>query len=175
MTNQRIIIIGFMGSGKTTVAQTLGRTLNCSAVDLDDVITKHEGRSPNELIEQEGENRFREIETQQLRLVLQAMPAGIIAVGGGAWTIAANRTLIADRGAIAVWLDAPFELCWKRIATGSEARPLAPSREMAEQLYAERRPIYELAGARIPVSADESAAEVATKISNAILSGRQRS
>jgi shikimate kinase len=174
VTNQQIVIIGFMGTGKTTVARELGRALNYPVVDLDNLITARDGRSPNEIIEQDGEDRFRQIETQLLGEVLGAEPAPIIAAGGGAWTIATNRKLIADHGAVAVWLDAPFELCWRRIQAGREARPLARSREMAEQLYAERRAIYELAGVRISVSEHESAAELATKISNAISSGPGR-
>ena len=172
--NQQIVIIGFMGTGKTTVAHELGRKLNCLAVDLDELITRHEGRSPSEIIDQDGEERFRGLETHLLREVLGEEPARVIAVGGGAWTIAANRRLIAEHGAITVWLDAPFELCWKRIEAGREARPLARSRKMAERLYRERRPVYELAGVRILVSESESAAEIAAKVSDAILQLQQR-
>lgn len=163
MINQQIVIIGFMGTGKTTVAHELGRRLNCLAVDLDEVITRQAGRSPNEIIEQDGENRFRELETQLLLEVLRAAPR-VIAVGGGAWTIVENRRLIAAHGAYTVWLDAPFELCWKRIEAGGEVRPLARSRELAEQLYDERRPLYELAGAHMLVSESESAEEIAKRV-----------
>ena len=166
MINQQIVIIGFMGTGKTTVARELGRQFNCLAVDLDELITRREGRSPNEVIEQDGEAKFRELETQMLREVL-GEGARIIAVGGGAWTIAANRQMIAKRGAFTVWLDAAFELCWKRIEAGAEVRPLARSRELAERLYDERRPVYELAGTRVVVAENESAEEIATKIIHA--------
>ena len=174
MTNQQIVIIGFMGTGKTTVAHALGRQLNCLAVDLDELITRREGRSPNEIIDQDGEDRFRGVETQLLREVLREDPSRVIAVGGGAWTIAANRQLIAEHGAFTVWLDAPFELCWKRIEASAEVRPLARSRELAEGLYSERRPLYELAGARIAVFEGESAAEVVTKVLDAIPQLQQR-
>lgn len=169
VTNQQIVIIGFMGTGKTTVAHELGHKLNCLAVDLDELITRRESRSPSEIIGQDGEREFRRIEAQLLSEVLEEGRACIIAVGGGAWTIAANRQLIAEHGACTVWLDADFELCWKRIESGSEARPLARSREMAERLYGERRPVYELADARVTVSESDSAAEIATKLSNEIL------
>ena len=169
VTNQQIVIIGFMGTGKTTVAHELGRKLNCRAVDLDELITRRESRSPSEIIEQDGENEFRRIEAQLLCEVLKEEGARIIAVGGGAWTIAANRQVIAERGAFTVWLDADFELCWKRIEAGREARPLARSREMAQQLYGERRPVYELADARVAVGESDSAAEIATKVGKEIL------
>jgi len=169
MTTQQTVIIGFMGTGKTTVAHELGRKLNCLAVDLDELIARREGRSASEIIEQDGESEFRRVESQLLLETLAAARARIIAVGGGAWTIAANRLLIAEHGAFSVWLDAGFELCWKRIESGNEARPLARSREMAERLYGERRPVYELADARVTVSEGDSAAEIATRVANEIL------
>ena len=169
VTNQQIVIVGFMGTGKTTVAHELGRKLNCLVVDLDELITRRGSRSPSEIIEQDGEDEFRRFEAQSLREVLEEERARIIAVGGGAWTIAANRQLIAERGAFTVWLDADFELCWKRIEAGREVRPLARSREMAQQLYGERRPVYELADARVTVSEGDSAAEIATNVANEIL------
>ena len=157
-----------MGTGKTTVALELGRKLNCLAVDLDELITRREGRSPNGIIEQDGEVKFRELETQMLREVLAEGPR-VIAVGGGAWTIAANRQLIVEHEAITVWLDVPFELCWKRIEAGAEVRPLARSRALAERLYSDRRPVYELADARVVVSENENAEEIATRVADAIL------
>ena len=164
MTNQTIIIVGFMGSGKTTVGDALARLLRCRAIDLDSFITECEQRSPKEIIEQDGEEAFRRIETRALRQVLLEARGGVIAVGGGAWTIAENRELIASEGGFTVWLDPSFELCWKRIEAGAEGRPLAPSREFAQALYAARRSVYELADARIPVYENESAEEVAKKV-----------
>jgi shikimate kinase len=169
MTNQQIVIIGFMGTGKTTVAFGLARKLNCDAVDLDDLIAQRETRGPKEIIEQDGEEAFRRIETKMLHEVFMEASARVLAVGGGAWTIAENRKMITELGALTVWLDAPFELCWKRIEAGREARPLARSREMAETLYAARRPIYALANARIPVFENESAEEIVTKVAATVL------
>lgn len=176
MSCQRIIIIGFMGSGKTTVAHNLARKLNCRAVDLDYQIAAREKRGAKEIIEQDGEAAFRRVETEALREVLQDETARVIAIGGGAWTIAENRKLIAQSGGLTVWLDAPFELCWQRIETGSAARPLAPSQEVARKLYAERRPVYESANVRISVSENESAEEIATRITSAVqgIEPRQR-
>jgi shikimate kinase len=169
MTNQQIIIIGFMGTGKTIVAQSLARLLNRRAIDLDNLITQRERRSPGEIIEQEGEKTFREIETQTLHEVLLKATDSVISVGGGGWTSAENRTVIARHGALTVWLDSSFDLCWKRIEAGREARPLARSRELAEALYAARRPIYELADARIPVYENESVEMVAQKVARIVL------
>jgi shikimate kinase len=169
MTNQPIVIIGFMGTGKTTVAFELARKLNCCAIDLDELITQHEKRNPQEIILQDGEDAFRSIESKTLRTVLREGSARVVAVGGGAWTIRENRKMIAKHRAFTVWLDAPFELCWKRIDAGREGRPLARSRAMTQKLYAERRPIYEAADARVSVSENESVQKIATKVARAVL------
>src|SRR3979409_228157 len=89
---RRIVIVGFMGCGKTTVAKALAHRLHGDSIDLDSFIA--EGRSPAEIIEQDGEPAFRKIETEALRTVLAKKDAGVIALGGGAWTIEANRGLI---------------------------------------------------------------------------------
>lgn len=147
--DRRIVIVGFMGCGKTTVAEALARQLGCQAIDLDSFITAREGHSPAEIIQQDGEPAFRKIETAALRDVLEAKEARVIALGGGAWTIEANRRIVAEHGCLSIWLDAPFELCWERITSSGTTRPMAPDLESAEKLYASRRPAYELAMLRV--------------------------
>jgi shikimate kinase len=173
MTNQKIIIVGFMGSGKSTVAAALGRQLNLAVIDLDDAVAEAEGRTPGELIEQKGEPAFRDVETKRLREVLGQDARAVIALGGGAWTIAENRELIAQQNAaITVWLDAPFELCWDRITTTTTAkRPLAQTMAAGEQLYRKRQADYALADKTIRVSENDSAETLAEKI--AALCGHQ--
>src|SRR2546430_16568662 len=137
--SRRIVILGFMGCGKTTVAKDLARQLDCSVVDLDSFITELHGRSPAEIIQQDGEDSFREIETLALRDVLQDKHARVIALGGGTWTIPANRTLAALHDCETVWLNVPFEVCWNRIVAGAMARSLPPDRETALSCYGSRR------------------------------------
>jgi len=165
MAKQKIIIVGFMGCGKSTVAAALGRQLNLAVIDLDDAIAEAEGRRPGELIEQDGEAAFRNLETRMLREVLGQDAPAVIALGGGAWTFAENRELIAQQNAaLTVWLDAPFELCWKRIAATTEKRPLAQHMAAAEQLYRKRQSDYALADKAIRVSENDSAETVAERI-----------
>ena len=163
---RQIVMVGFMGTGKSTVARALALLLRRPMVDLDELITRSEGRSPSEIIEQDGENHFRQIETTTLREVLAEGAAQVVAVGGGAWIIPENRRLISEHGAVSVWLDAPFELCWKRIEAGRQVRPLARSRELAEKLYHERRSTYALAEVRITISEDDSVEEIAARVVN---------
>src|SRR6266480_4829990 len=149
MTDRRIAIVGFMGCGKTTVAKALAQQLGSAMIDLDSFITDREGRSPAEIIVQDSEPSFREIETRALQDVLEKNVARVIALGGGAWMIEANRALVAQHDCLSVWLDAPFELCWERIQSSRMQRPLAPELESAEALYDSRRPVYGLAQIRI--------------------------
>src|SRR5258708_31504744 len=132
MTDRRIIVVGFMGCGKTAVAEALARRLGCAMVDLDSFITDREGRAPAEIIVQDSEPSFREIETRALKVALEENVARVIALGGGAWMIEANRALVAQHDCLSVWLDAPFELCWERITARGATRPLAPDRESAQ-------------------------------------------
>lgn len=167
-----VFIIGFMGSGKTTVARELARALNCSAIDLDEVIAEHEKRSPGEIIEQSGEDEFRRIETEMLGEVLRQEPTGvtahIIALGGGAWTLERNRDLITEHQGITIWLDAPFELCWERIQASGEGRPLARNERQARMLYAERKPQYALAQLQLQVGRNMSAVDSCVDIAEAL-------
>lgn len=153
--NGPIVVTGFMGCGKSRVARELAFRLNVVMVDLDVWITKRVGRNPAELISEDGERAFREIETNALRELLQSGEAGVIALGGGAWIEEANRDLIEQFGCTSIWLDTPFEICWERIATSEEDRPLGRTREEAQARYDRRKPIYKLAMIQITVSPED--------------------
>ena len=170
MRDRRIVIVGFMGCGKTTVARALAQRLGREMIDLDSFITESEGRSPARIIEEDGEPAFREIETHALRDVLKPDDARVIALGGGAWTIAANRALVAQNDCLSVWLDAPFELCWERITSSGDERPLAPDRESSYRLYESRCENYQLANARISVDQSDSMGALAATVLTSIYS-----
>ena len=154
-----------MGCGKTTVGGALARQLKGKFYDLDSQVTKKEGRSPAQIIEADGEAAFRAIETLVLRDVLQNREARVIALGGGTWTIPANRTLVALHDWLTVWLDVPFELCWQRISENKRAvRPLAPDYQTAHERYEARHPIYALAEQHVTVSAADSVERIIEQI-----------
>jgi len=162
--NRRIVILGFMACGKTTVANEVARELNCHYIDLDSFITERARRSPAEIITQDGEAAFREVETLALRDVLQDKEAHVIALGGGTWTTPANRTLIALYDCLTVWLDAPFELCWKRITSENLNRPLAPDRGTTQSRFNVRRRDYQLAEKQVSVKDGATATDIAKEI-----------
>ena len=157
-----------MGAGKSTVARALANQLNAKCIDLDDFITDREGRTPEQIIGMEGEQQFRQIESAALERALNSTEAQVIAAGGGAWTVGINRRLIAQHGATTVWLNVPFELCWQRIEQADYSRPMAPTREAAEELYETRYPLYDLAEVHIDVGADESPEQIAKKIASVL-------
>ena len=173
MSRRPVVITGFMGAGKTTVGRALARLLGETFVDLDDAVRELEGRGPRELIDEEGEDYFREAETRALSRVLERGEARVVATGGGAWTLARNRSLVAEHGCLSVWLDVPFELCLRRIDDegARDARPFARDAERAQRLYAERLAAYRRADLRVPVAPEAGADELAAEIVAALGAG----
>jgi shikimate kinase len=170
MSRARVVLTGFMGAGKTTAGRALARLLEVPFQDLDDAVAESEGRGPRELIDAEGEDYFRAAETRALRRVLEAGTARVIATGGGAWTLERNRALVAAHGCLAVWLDAPFELCLRRIEEcgGASERPFARDPARARELYEARLAAYRLADLRVRVAPESGVEEVAAGIAAAL-------
>ena len=100
-------------------------------------------------------------------------PAAIVALGGGAFARAENRELIRRVG-VSVWLDAPFELCWRRILEHDIARPLAPDEASARARYEARLPLYGQSDVRIEVSAAMSAEEIVELIIERLAGSRSQ-
>ena len=170
-SERRVVVTGFMGAGKTAVARALAARLGCAAADADEFVTAREGRTPQQIIDGEGEPRFREIESQALAEILATAAARVVALGGGAWAVAANREMIERQDCLTVWLDAPFELCWRRIArAGLSQRPLARDRESARAIYEARRGLYALASHRVASDESKSVDGVAAEIENLVRS-----
>ncbi|HEX9930825.1 MAG TPA: shikimate kinase [Pyrinomonadaceae bacterium] len=164
-TNSRgIMLLGFMGAGKTVVAAALAEKLNCQWVDLDEIIETTERKSIAELFEKFGETVFREIETAALREVLAGKAIRVVAFGGGAWTIEENRQAARDSGFVSVWLDAPFELCWARIKKENGLRPLATKKTEARKLFNKRQKIYAESDLRIEIAEHDSPETIAETI-----------
>jgi shikimate kinase len=170
MSGRRVVIAGFMGAGKTTVGRALARLLGETFVDLDDAVKELEGRGPRELIDEEGEGYFRDAETRALRRVLERGDARVLATGGGAWALARNRSLVKEHGCLSVWLDAPFDLCLRRIDRegARDSRPFARDLERARRLYEERLAAYRQADVRVAVAPGTGAEELAAEIAAAL-------
>jgi shikimate kinase len=150
-----LVLIGFMGAGKSTLGRLLAREIACPLVDLDSEIARTHGPI-SELFATRGESGFRAIEHHQLDLILGSLKRpSILALGGGAFLQPANRELLARHSAITVFLDAPFEVLYSRIAGTAQQRPLAGDRDRLRSLYQQRRPTYLLAQHTLDASAGE--------------------
>lgn len=160
-----------MGCGKTAVAQMLAALLNRKVIDLDELITRQQERTPAEIINEDGEAAFRSIETSALKELLDSEFDGVLSVGGGGWIESANRRLLGESRAITVWLDTPFDICWERIESGLEIRPMAPTKERARALFEQREPVYRMAKIRVATRRDESLESLVSRVA-AALKGR---
>jgi shikimate kinase len=144
----RVALIGFMGSGKSTVGHLLARELGYRFLDLDERIETAAGRTIREIFAEEGEEAFRRLEARALE-GLAAEERVVAAVGGGAPVPESNRAFF-SRKATTFYLEVSFGEFLRR-AGSDPARPLLRrgSAEL-EILYEKRRPIYESLGFRVP-------------------------
>ncbi|HEY2360074.1 MAG TPA: shikimate kinase [Candidatus Angelobacter sp.] len=143
-----MVLIGFMGAGKTTVGRALAKSLRWNFLDLDDVIEQREKKSVAEIFASSGEPAFRQMESAALTALLQDQQAGsdlILALGGGAFVQKQNRDALNSAGAITVLLEAPVEELRRRCQAEQKARPLAQHDARFNELFAARRADYALA------------------------------
>jgi shikimate kinase len=139
-----VILIGFMGAGKSTVGKELSRLSGLPFVDLDREIVRGRGMSIPEIFAAEGEGAFRDYETAALR-GLAASPAAIVATGGGIVGREENRRLIRSIGRT-FYLRARWETLLARLTAAAEGRPLADGNwEKVRELWFSRLPLYEQA------------------------------
>ena len=146
---QRIVLIGFSGSGKSTVARVLADHLGMAVVDTDALVEAQAGRPISQIFAEDGESAFRALERDAVRTA--ALEHGVVvATGGGAFRDAESRRLLAEGGVI-VLLEARPETIVARIAAhGSEPRPLLAGKDVEalsriRVLKAVRQPFYALA------------------------------
>ncbi len=167
---KRIALTGFMGVGKSSVARHLSALLRCESIDLDMVIESKEKRKIVQIIDADGEEFYRRIETKNLKAVLEQPDIRILSLGGGTWTLAENRELIREHGITTIWLESTFNHCWKNIHFSKKDRPLARNKKSAQKLFDERQKLYCLADWHFIVRPDLSSFEVARQIMDEVFS-----
>lgn len=147
-----LVLIGFMGAGKTTVAGEVAAALGVQALDSDRLLEQELGHSIAEEFAQAGEASFRAAEESLVcRLLDQAELGSVLALGGG--SVLSERVRAALEPHLTVLLDIDAEAAWRRAGAGGghERRPLAADRDSFLQLHAARAAIYEqLADAILP-------------------------
>jgi shikimate kinase len=165
----RIVLTGFMGVGKSTVAKCLSYIMQAEKIDLDRFMEAGEGRTIPEILTNDGEQKFRDIETAYLQKILTETDSRIIALGGGAWITEENRRLIKEHSCISIWLESTFEHCWRNINISKQERPLAKDKFSVEKLFNERQKYYCLADWHLIVKPELTSFDVAKFIAEEIL------
>ncbi|HEY0760469.1 MAG TPA: shikimate kinase [Acidisarcina sp.] len=177
----RIVLVGFMGAGKTTVGALLAERLKWSFVDTDQQLENQTGSTVAEIFTRSGEAGFRLIEARAIEILVERQEL-VLALGGGALETESTRSLLRDsHGTLIVFLDAPAHLLLARCesqaastpqnANGSKGsipvRPLlkqlGSNPALLEEKLASRLPHYGIAHLTVP-TADRTPAEVANSV-----------
>jgi shikimate kinase len=140
---RHVALVGFMASGKSTIGRKLARKLGWAFVDTDALVVRAHGPIAA-IFANEGEAAFRRYEQAAMRAALDHAEARVIALGGGALTIAENRKLIEDR-AYRVFIKLSPEQILARVRRSHEVRPVlgsAPTLARIRELYASRMANY---------------------------------
>jgi shikimate kinase len=157
-----IILVGFMGAGKSSVGRVLARRLGRCFVETDDMITAREGCSIPEIFATKGEAYFRRLEEEALGL-LALKQGDVIATGGGLPCRDGRMEALRALGTV-VWLTGDFDTLYERALRGGD-RPMlrGRSRDEVEALYRAREPFYRRADLAVDTT-DAGPDQVATRI-----------
>jgi len=137
-----IILVGFMGAGKTTVGKVLARRLEYAFVDLDEVIEARAGLSVREIFAEFGESEFRRRESEAIE-GCRGLTDVVVALGGGAYVADENRRVAREIGKT-IWLDCPLKVCLARLGS-DPTRPRLGSEPEMSALLERRRSSYAMA------------------------------
>jgi shikimate kinase len=150
---RRIVLTGFMGSGKTTVGPLVAARLGWEFVDVDDVIEAEAGTTITEIFTRHGEAAFREREHAAIARLAQA-DALILALGGGAIEHPATRSLLLTApGTLLVHLEVELATTLKRCSGTEQSRPILADQANLASRYQRRLPLYRMAHVSIQVDA----------------------
>ena len=141
-TPAQIVLLGFMGAGKSTVGPLLAEMLGWEFFDADHVLEQRAGCTIAELFVRHGEAGFRQLEESTVAELLE-LNRTVIALGGGAIESASTRSLMASRCDLyTAFLDGPLEILLDRCNQSNTVRPVLQDRDGIESRYAKRLPHY---------------------------------
>jgi len=121
---EKIVLLGYMGCGKSTIANRLSKTINIPFVDLDQYIEKETKLSISAIFAQHGEIYFRKIEHELFVSLLSSQESMIIGLGGGTPCYANNHLLLKQDGVTSIYLKASIETLFARLSFNKSKRPL---------------------------------------------------
>ncbi|MQA93178.1 MAG: serine transporter [Streptosporangiales bacterium] len=139
---RRVLLMGMMGTGKTTIGHRLAELTGWPYEDNDDLVRSVAGLGPDRLLAERGVAALRDAESRALGIALRTPPPLVASVAAGVVTAAEDRTRLRDGGFV-VWLQAPLELLAERVAEGP-TRPWLGDHplEALTKLYEGREPLY---------------------------------
>jgi shikimate kinase len=150
---RRLVLTGFMGSGKSTLGPLLATRLGWKFLDVDEVIEAEAGTTIAELFARHGEPAFRAREAQTIAR-LAATDALVLALGGGAIEHEATRSLLLNTpGTLLIHLEVTLATTLRRCRGTEQTRPILADHANLEARYLRRLPLYRMAHLSIPVDA----------------------
>jgi len=158
----KIYLVGFMGSGKTTVGRELAARMDAPFFDLDELVEAAERISIKEIFAMHGEPYFRKRERDILRST-RHLEAAVIATGGGTFTFDENIQFIQSEG-LSVYLSAPYGLLRTRVGDKAADRPLFADDLSTHELYATRVRYYRMSDITIDIREEETPIEIVERL-----------
>ena len=158
----KIYLVGFMGSGKTTVGRELAARMDAPFFDLDELVEAAERTSIKEIFAMHGEPYFRKRGRDILRST-RHLEAAVIATGGGTFTFDENIQFIQSEG-LSVYLSAPYALLRSRIGDKAADRPLFTDDLSTHELYASRVRYYRMSDITIDTREEETPIEIVERL-----------
>lgn len=162
---KNIVLIGFMGVGKGSVAREIVKQSDLIALDTDDIIESMENRKIKKIFAEEGEEYFRSLEKKVANWLQKEVKGTLISTGGGFFKVPNIKKI----GTV-VYLHAPFETIVERIKAHPDGdkklrkRPLLQDMEKAIKLYDERYPLYKKAADMVIDVSNKEIADIAKEI-----------
>ncbi|GAA3781282.1 shikimate kinase [Flavobacterium ginsengiterrae] len=129
---KKIVLLGYMGCGKSTIAQNLSKITNIPFLDLDVCVEKKANLSIKEIFERHGEIYFRKLEHEMFLELLQSSEDSIIGLGGGTPCYANNHLLLQREDIVSVYLKASIETLYNRLVHNKSKRPLIANMDEEE-------------------------------------------
>ncbi len=167
----KIVLLGYMASGKSSIGKKLAKSLTMNFIDLDDYIIDKENMSISTIFEKKGEIYFRKIENQYLKEILSKEEDFILSLGGGTPCYSNNMEIINNKDVTSIYLQGSVPTMVERLIRKKAKRPLIASlgddkipEFVAKHLF-ERRFFYEQAKMTIKID-DKKKSEVAVELHN---------
>lgn len=130
---KKILLLGYMASGKSTIAELLSKASGIPYKDLDEIIEEKAQKSISKIFEEDGEIKFRKMEHEALKAVLSDEQELILALGGGTPCYAGNHEFLKNDNVVSVYLKAGIPVLVNRLRKDNKPRPLFDKQPKEEQ------------------------------------------